>query len=689
MGKQKSESVRVVCRFRTVNEYSKASGELLDFKILQNSQIKVRATPGEEPLNFNFDWVFDMDTRQENVYQVVAAPVMRNVFEGWNGSILAYGQTGSGKTYTMQGSLVHDEAKGIIPRLFEEIFSFIDASDERVEFSVKISMLEIYMEEIIDLLVLGNKVRLRESPTAGFLLEGIEEASVGGVDDMLRVFQAGQNNRKVGRTDMNAVSSRSHMISVIHVSQSDSRDDRGVRRGKLYLVDLAGSERLGKTNATGKTAEEGKLINKSLFNLGSVINALTEGAAFVPYRNSKLTRLLQDCFGGNSMTTLIITCSPNLYNAGETVSSLRFGIRAKMIKNKVTQNAELSREQLVKLLEAAQVRIKVLEAHVEFLEGHIKKDLKAPLPEFRPPAAVASVDADTEASISEAPTTVAPAASSPELEAKVAALEERARELEERLAQSESRATAAEMKLTVARESNAGLAQQIAALNAQLARQADRVLEVEAESNSLKSSLAALNSLSARREESTGGKLALLKASLTESVSNYRKLVEVDLPLLENAHGLAIDSLRAHERSVNLLCNDRVVETLQKLLGERARLGASLEEKSRALTALAEEKRQKELLSQRKLQSLENKVHILQKCVEVCRRKFEDLALSKNQPTAITLDMKFEQLDNYASNFQTLDPLAASAASHNKTITIIRGRKKNKDIPEEPENADD
>lgn len=676
--------MRVVCRFRTVNEYSKASGELLDFKILQNSQIKVRGGTGEEPANFNFDYAFDMDSKQEQVYDVIAKPVMSNIFEGWNGSILAYGQTGSGKTFTMQGSLVQQENKGIIPRIFDHIFDFIESSDEHIEFSVKLSMLEIYMEDIVDLFVLGNKAKLRESPTEGFILEGIEETSIGSADDMIKVFVAGQNNRKVGRTDMNAVSSRSHMISIINISQNDTREGKGIKKGKLYLVDLAGSERLGKTNATGKTAEEGKLINKSLFNLGSVINALTEGAAFVPYRNSKLTRLLQDCFGGNSMTTLIITCSPNLYNVSETISSLRFGVRAKMIKNNVTQNAELSRDQLLKLYEASLVRIKFLEANVAFLEAYIRKDLKAVPPVFKPSAALQSELDGSEPDASTREVTQV-SASSPELEAKIEALNETVRDLQERLTAAESRASTAEMKLLAARDTSASLSTQLAGLQEKLVFQNDRMAELEAESNSLKSSLNALSSQLSQREEQAGGRLSFLRASLAESIANYRKLVESDLPSLENAHGLSLQTLRASERSGNLLCNDRVVETLQKLLADRAKLTAQLEEKNQELASLHGEHRLRNTHAQRKLQSFENKILILQKCVEVCRKKFEDLALSKNQPTAITLDLKFEQLDNYASNFQTIDPLAAAGQSNDKTIRIIRGKKKNTDIPEEEE----
>lgn len=441
---------------------------------------------------------------------MVALPVLEGIFQGFNGSILAYGQTGSGKTHTMQGSMVKPELKGIIPRLFDNIFEHIEAAGDNMVFTVKISMMEIYMEEIQDLLVVGNRVKIREAADGSPFLENCEETSVSKVEDMSNVYLAGQENRKVAKTDMNAQSSRSHMIAIINITQENT-DEAVTKKGKLYLVDLAGSERVGKTNAVGKVLDEGKLINKSLFNLGSVINALTDGLPHVPYRNSKLTRLLQDCFGGNSKTTLIITCSPVLFNEQETISSLKFGIRAKTIKNKVTQNAELSREQLMKLLEEEKTKSTRLEAHIAFLQAHIKNALKAAVPEFKSSVAEKTPAEAAKPVIAAAITGLV---SSPEMEEKLRNMEARFKEMEEQLRAANEGSTALEARIAELRDVNAALTKSVAAEQQNAVRLSDRILEIEAEKNSLRNSLESLSSMNTKIEETASGKVALLRSAL-------------------------------------------------------------------------------------------------------------------------------------------------------------------------------
>lgn len=163
-----------------------------------------------DPLTFNFDYIFDGNTKQSEVYKIVAKPVLENVFQGWNGTIFAYGQTSSGKTYTMQGALTNEKLKGIIPRIVDGIFAHIDDAPENIEFIIKVSMLEIYMEGLTDLLnINGTKsVKIRETPTKGIYIENMLEYCVGDEDEVMDILTSGNQNRKIGRTDMNEVSSR-------------------------------------------------------------------------------------------------------------------------------------------------------------------------------------------------------------------------------------------------------------------------------------------------------------------------------------------------------------------------------------------------------------------------------------------------------------------------------------------------
>ena len=245
-------------------------------------------------------------------------------------------------------------------------------------------MLEIYLEEIKDLLNPNNpkKVRIRNSPTTGVSLENLCEICVGDELEVENVMSKGLSVRTIGRTNMNEVSSRSHLVTLIHVTQTDTVENN-IKKGKLYLVDLAGSEKVGKTGATGTRLDEAKLINRSLFTLGTVINSLTEGSPFIPYRNSKLTQILQESLGGNSRTTLIITCSPAIYNIEETISTLRFGVGAKKIKNKAKVNEEISKKQLLIELKKAKKKISHLTDYNDFLKYHIKHKLNSEVPQFK------------------------------------------------------------------------------------------------------------------------------------------------------------------------------------------------------------------------------------------------------------------------------------------------------------------
>mmetsp|Transcript_525 Transcript_525/g.1387 ORF Transcript_525/g.1387 Transcript_525/m.1387 type:complete len:912 (-) Transcript_525:8-2743(-) len=381
-----ASNVRVVCRIRPLNrkELDRGGYSIIDF---QNNYETITIKKPENDdggegrkthHQFNFDKCFPPVISQYEVFQFVAEPILKDVFRGYNGTLFVYGQTGSGKTHTMMGpdggkGMEDPEMKGIVPRIVMDIFSAVAEADENLEFMVKVSFLEIYMEKIRDLLdVSRNNLRVREDKTKGVWVEGATEVYVGCEEDVMDVLRLGQVHRSVAATKMNAESSRSHSIFIVNITQKDVTTG-STKSGKLFLVDLAGSEKVSKTGAAGQTLEEAKMINKSLTALGQVINALTDPKAkHVPYRDSKLTRLLQNSLGGNSRTTLCINCSPSDYNYGETLSTLRFGQRAKSIKNKAKVNQERSVAELMMLLGKAEGEIAILKEYIKLLIAELE-----------------------------------------------------------------------------------------------------------------------------------------------------------------------------------------------------------------------------------------------------------------------------------------------------------------------------
>ncbi|OQS05081.1 kinesin, partial [Thraustotheca clavata] len=332
---------------------------------------------GGVPNSFTFDNVFGEESTQKQVFEQVAKPVVSDVLEGYNATIFAYGQTSSGKTFTMEGASIDDPAlRGIIPRTATELFARLMDADENMEFVVKVSYIEIYMERIRDLLdPYKTKINLqvREDTEKGIYVDGVTELCVTSDDELLSTMRSGAVNRAVAATGMNEGSSRSHSVFMVTLYQRNL-ETNSTKVGKLYLVDLAGSEMVRKTQASGKQLEEAKTINKSLSALGMVINALTTAnVGFVPYRDSKLTRVLQESLGGNSRTALIINVSPSSYNAMETLSTLRFGSRAKNIKNKAVVNAEKSAEEYKQLLAKAEKAMTMQQNYILVLETKLKQ----------------------------------------------------------------------------------------------------------------------------------------------------------------------------------------------------------------------------------------------------------------------------------------------------------------------------
>ncbi|KAL9936533.1 hypothetical protein V8E36_004601 [Tilletia maclaganii] len=369
-----SGNVKVVTRFRPPNALELREGGEIVVDFEGDATIKIKGASGAEAAGFTFDRAFPMGTKQKDVFEYGIKETVSDVINGYNGTVFAYGQTGSGKTFTMMGSDIDDEnLKGVIPRITELIFESILASPPHLEYLVKVSYMEIYMEKIRDLLAPQNdNLQIHEEKTRGVYVKGLSDFYVGGAPDVYEIMRQGANARAVSSTNMNAESSRSHSIFVISIQQRNT-ETGSVKTGNLYLVDLAGSEKVGKTGASGQTLEEAKKINKSLSALGMVINALTDGkSTHIPYRDSKLTRILQESLGGNSRTTLIINASPCAYNVEETLSTLRFGMRAKSIKNKARVNAELSPAELKALLQKSKAAVEKYTAYIAQLEAELK-----------------------------------------------------------------------------------------------------------------------------------------------------------------------------------------------------------------------------------------------------------------------------------------------------------------------------
>ncbi|CAM9743620.1 unnamed protein product, partial [Ectocarpus fasciculatus] len=317
-----------------------------------------------------------------------------DLFDGYNGTIFAYGQTSSGKTHTMEGPSIHDaELAGVIPRTVREIFFAVAEAPDSVEFVIKVSYIEIYMEKIRDLLdSYHTKMNLpvREDKQRGVYVAGATEEYVTSADELIAVMSAGAKNRVTAATGMNQGSSRSHSVFIISVQQRDVNDS-STKTGMLFLVDLAGSEMVKKTHATGQVLNEAKTINKSLSALGQVINALTdEKKPHVPYRDSKLTRVLQNSLGGNSKTCLIVNCSPSSFNEAETLSTLRFGSRAKRIQNKAVVNETRSVEELGALLAKAESAFDMQQTYIAALEKQLRTYKSGGAEPPRPPPSPAS-----------------------------------------------------------------------------------------------------------------------------------------------------------------------------------------------------------------------------------------------------------------------------------------------------------
>ena len=414
-------AVRVFARFRPPRKnHEDVGGQVIvtqsDASIKLGKQASLRSG-GAGGGTFRYDGVYPHTASQQQVFEGVAGTLVQDTLEGYNSSIIAYGQTGSGKTHTMfgpgwdtqdtcrsEGSLLGstdpagsvevalDSNVGLVPRIALGLFQGIQKKCEQnknLDVDVDISVVEIYNEQLRDLLgvpeemssgspaMSSGSLKIRESKRRGVWLEGTVKRRVGCAGDLLQAIRVGGASRAVASTKMNDQSSRSHVVVSINVLQ---RTDEGgglcsTTRSQLFLVDLAGSERVGKTNASGQTLKEAQSINQSLSALGNCMRALTQNPSdrksgdgklirvnvHIPYRDSKLTHLLKSSLGGNAKTTLIIAVASDMENLEETVSTFRFGVRAKRIQNNAHANKSMTLHELHSQIQVLTMRIHGLE----------------------------------------------------------------------------------------------------------------------------------------------------------------------------------------------------------------------------------------------------------------------------------------------------------------------------------------
>nr|XP_031547465.1 kinesin-like protein KIF7 [Vicugna pacos] len=332
---------------------------LLPKELLHGHQSCLRVEPGHGQVtlgrdrHFSFHVVLDEDAGQEAVYQACVQPLVEAFFEGFNATVFAYGQTGSGKTYTMGEASVaslHEDEQGIIPRAMAEAFKLIDEND-LLDCLVHVSYLEVYKEEFRDLLEVGTAsrdIQLREDDRGNVVLCGVKEVDVEGLDEVLSLLEMGNAARHTGSTHLNRLSSRSHTVFTVTLEQRGRAPSRLPRPAagqllisKFHFVDLAGSERVLKTGSTGERLKESIQINSSLLALGNVISALGDPqrrGSHIPYRDSKITRILKDSLGGNAKTVMIACVSPSSSDFDETLNTLNYASRAQNIRNRATVN---------------------------------------------------------------------------------------------------------------------------------------------------------------------------------------------------------------------------------------------------------------------------------------------------------------------------------------------------------------
>ncbi|XP_077260729.1 kinesin-like protein Klp61F isoform X4 [Temnothorax americanus] len=362
MSMQEKQHINVFVRIKPVS--TTACDEKCIVEMISDKEIMVYERSQDKTSKmFTFDGVFGPSSTQVDVYDTVVSPLVKEVIAGYNCTVFAYGQTGTGKTYTMEGDRADnpnlhwqsDTSAGMIPRCLSHLFDELQLLENQ-QYTVRVNFLELYNEELIDLLMDGNdtpsKIKLYEDVTkkGSVIIHGLDEMTVHSKAEIYRILEKGSERRQTAATMLNSNSSRSHTVFsiTIHTKENTSGGEELLKTAKLNLVDLAGSEHVGRSGAVEKRAREARSINQSLLTLGRVITALVEKAPHVPYRESKLTRLLQESLGGRTKTSIIATVSSASGNLEETLSTLDYAYRAKNITNRPEINQKICKRALLK-----------------------------------------------------------------------------------------------------------------------------------------------------------------------------------------------------------------------------------------------------------------------------------------------------------------------------------------------------
>lgn len=368
---RQESNIKVYSRFRPLFEHEKfnSSKQTLRSLFHQITPKVLGFGPENDIQSFTFDAVFGPNSTQSEIFEAVGRPILSDTLLGYNGTIFAYGQTGSGKTYTMMGEVNDEQAQGMIPKMANEIFTTINSeAEEDTEYLIKLSILEIYKDKLIDLLNFSaGELKIKQTATKGVFVSGLTVVCPTNSKEFMDAVLLGQEMRTVASTKMNSCSSRSHMLLTVELIQNLPSGIE--KRGQLNLIDLAGSEKVRHSGVTGINLDETKKINLSLSALGNVISSLVSGKDHIPYRDSKLTRLLQDSLGGNYKTSLIVNCSPALATKEETLNSLNFAVRAKAIKNKAKINIKESPDSYLKTIEHLRQELNQARAEIQSLKG--------------------------------------------------------------------------------------------------------------------------------------------------------------------------------------------------------------------------------------------------------------------------------------------------------------------------------
>ena len=317
--------------------------------------------------SFKFKRIFPGESSQEQVYMAVGVPLIDPILDGYNCGLIAYGQTGSGKTFTLLGhgydqidriGKANPEKRGIAPRMFQTLFHQIQTGmSPTVSYTVHMSFIQIYLEKIYDLMnPAKEKLKIYQDTNKGLWVTDATNVPVKNTKEILSQLELGIKYRVTAATNSNAESSRAHAILILTINKVMTNEGKTLS-SQVYMVDLCGSERTSKTGAIEERLKEAQNINKSLLALGNIIGALVENKKHIPYRDSKLTRLLQNCFGGTSITSLVLCCSANSINGLESLATLRFGDRANKVKNKPVRNMGDSVTELRRLLNESNSKI--------------------------------------------------------------------------------------------------------------------------------------------------------------------------------------------------------------------------------------------------------------------------------------------------------------------------------------------